>query len=86
MSITNDRYQYALSPLFKSLVTNIALARFILLDELVPAFTAASLMGRALGDGYANDAVEGEDVGELQLSSDDYLQGVIGMVNELVSE
>jgi predicted translin family RNA/ssDNA-binding protein len=27
--------------------------------------------------------VIGDDVGELQLSSDDYLQGVIGMVNEL---
>ncbi|EKC98519.1 hypothetical protein A1Q2_07115 [Trichosporon asahii var. asahii CBS 8904] len=39
------RYQWALSPMFKSL---------------------------------------GEDVGELQLVSDDYLQGVIGMVNELL--
>lgn len=29
--------------------------------------------------------MQGEDVGELQLVSDDYLQGVIGMVNELVS-
>jgi hypothetical protein len=28
-----------------SLVTSIALARFILHDELVPAFTCASLMG-----------------------------------------
>lgn len=37
----------------------------------------------AVGE-YANASVHGEDVGELQLSSDDYLQGVIGMVNELV--
>lgn len=29
--------------------------------------------------------VQGETVGELQVTSDDYLQGVIGMVNELVS-
>ncbi|WOO77032.1 Translin [Vanrija pseudolonga] len=66
------RYQFAVAPLLKSLVTNIALARFILHDELVPAFTAASLMG-----------LQGEDIGELQLTSDEYLQGVIGMVNEL---
>ncbi|RSH88547.1 uncharacterized protein EHS24_001092 [Apiotrichum porosum] len=66
------RYQFAVSPLFKSLVTSIAFARFILHNELVPAFTAATLMG-----------LTGEDVGELQLSSDDYLQGVIAMVNEL---
>lgn len=32
--------------MFKSLVSSIAMARFILHDELVPAFTAASLMGR----------------------------------------
>lgn len=44
------RYQFAVAPLLKSLVTNIALARFILHDELVPAFTAASLMGRELTD------------------------------------
>lgn len=40
------RYQWALSPMFKSLVSSIAMARFILHDELVPAFTAANLMGR----------------------------------------
>lgn len=34
--------------MFKSLVSSIAMARFILHDELVPAFTAASLMGRKL--------------------------------------
>jgi len=32
--------------MFKSLVTTIALARFLVHDELVPAFTAATLMGR----------------------------------------
>lgn len=83
-------YQFALSPLFKSLVTSIAFARFILHDELVPQFTVATLMGRtyhcwSFDDNHADIPVTGEDVGELQLSSDDYLQGVIGMVNELVS-
>jgi len=39
------RYQFALGPPARSLVTSIALARFILHDELVPAFTCASLMG-----------------------------------------
>lgn len=79
------RYQFAVSPLFKSLVTSIALARFILVDELVPAFSAAALMGRGLSVKSKLISVQGKDVGELQLSSDDYLQGVIGMVNELVS-
>lgn len=40
------RYQFAVAPLFRSLVTSIALARFVLQDELVPQFTAATLMGR----------------------------------------
>ncbi|KAI9637708.1 Translin [Dioszegia hungarica] len=66
------RYSFAIGPLCRSFVTSIAFARFILHDELVPAFTAANLMG--LG---------GDDTGELQLTADDYLQGVIGMVNEL---
>ncbi|BEI86224.1 hypothetical protein CcaverHIS002_0605110 [Cutaneotrichosporon cavernicola] len=66
------RYQFAVAPMFRSLVTSIALARFVLRDELVPQFTAATLMG-----------LQGETVGELEVTSDDYLQGVIGMVNEL---
>jgi hypothetical protein len=43
--ITDVRYQFALGPPARSLVTSIALARFILHDELVPAFTCANLMG-----------------------------------------
>ncbi|BEJ17530.1 hypothetical protein CspHIS471_0609310 [Cutaneotrichosporon sp. HIS471] len=66
------RYQFAVAPMFRSLVTSIALARFVLRNELVPQFTAATLMG-----------LQGETVGELEVTSDDYLQGVIGMVNEL---
>jgi hypothetical protein len=48
LGMANDdgRYQFALGPPARSLVTSIALARFILHDELVPAFTCASLMGR----------------------------------------
>jgi hypothetical protein len=42
----NPSYQFAVSGAFKSLVTSIALARFIVHDELVPAFTASALMGR----------------------------------------
>ncbi|KAL7420240.1 Translin-1 [Cryptotrichosporon argae] len=64
------RYQYLVSNTFKAFVTSIALARFILHDELVPAFTAATLMG------LTEDSA-------LHLGADDYLQGVIGMVNEL---
>jgi hypothetical protein len=33
----------------RSLVTSIAFARFMLHDELVPAFTAANIMGRECG-------------------------------------
>ena len=33
----------------------------------------------------ADDIVSEEGKGEIQLTSEDYLQGVIGMVNELVS-
>lgn len=44
--IFGGRYQFALGPPARSLVTSIALARFILQDELVPAFTCANLMGR----------------------------------------
>lgn len=40
--------------MFKSLVSSIAMARFILHDELVPAFTAASLMGRKFSS-YRNN-------------------------------
>jgi hypothetical protein len=43
-------YSFAIGPLCRSFVTSIAFARFILHDELVPAFTAANLMGRELGN------------------------------------
>jgi len=36
-------------------------------------------------DRDADDIVSEEGKGEIQLTSEDYLQGVIGMVNELVS-
>ncbi|RSH85683.1 hypothetical protein EHS25_003824 [Saitozyma podzolica] len=69
---SRPRYNFAISPVARSLVTSIAFARFMLHDELVPAFTAANIMG--LGQ---------DETGELQLTADDYLLGVIGMVNEL---
>lgn len=82
------RYQFALGPPTRSLVTSIALARFILHDELVPAFTCASLMGRTFSLSCEGRnrwcLVSEEGKGEIQLTSEDYLQGVIGMVNELV--
>lgn len=42
----SSRYQFALGPPARSLVTSISLARFMTHDELVPAFTCGSLMGR----------------------------------------
>lgn len=39
------RYSFAIGPICRSFVTAIAFARFILHDELVPAFTVENLMG-----------------------------------------
>ncbi|EIW68301.1 hypothetical protein TREMEDRAFT_63473 [Tremella mesenterica DSM 1558] len=63
------RYQFAIGPTLRSFVTAVAMAHFLLKDELIPAFAISSLLG--LGEG------------EIILSAEDYLQGVIGMVNEL---
>jgi len=41
--------------------------------------------GSEVMDRDADDIVSEEGKGEIQLTSEDYLQGVIGMVNELVS-
>ncbi|KAK8854533.1 hypothetical protein IAR55_003272 [Kwoniella newhampshirensis] len=66
------RYQFALGPAMRNLTTSIVLARFILHDELTPAFAVSNLIG-----------VQHDGTEALQLSAEDYLQGVIGAVNEL---
>jgi hypothetical protein len=56
-------------------------------DELVPSFTVASVMGREYSSRPPEMlmcSVGQEETGDLQLTAEDYLQGVIGMVNELV--
>lgn len=50
ISADKDRYSFAIGPICRSFVTAIAFARFILHDELVPAFTAENLMGRESAD------------------------------------
>jgi len=40
------RYQYALGPIMRSLVTLIVMARFILTESLTPADTTAKVIGR----------------------------------------
>ncbi|KAL0247215.1 hypothetical protein I308_104250 [Cryptococcus tetragattii IND107] len=66
------RYLYAVGPTMRSLTTSIVFARFLLHDELTPAFTVSSLIG-----------LEQQETKDLLLSAEDYLQGVIGAVNEL---
>ncbi|CAD6585943.1 MAG: hypothetical protein TREMPRED_004283 [Tremellales sp. Tagirdzhanova-0007] len=52
----------------RNLVTLIVMARFMLTDSLTPANIVAELMG-----------LEPSETGSIQLSAEDYLQGVIGM-------
>ncbi|KAK4689191.1 GPI ethanolamine phosphate transferase 2/3 subunit F, partial [Tremellales sp. Uapishka_1] len=66
------RYQYLVSPTLKNLVSSVVMARFILHDELTPAFAVSSIIGVAKG---VNEP--------LQLTAEDYLHGIIGMVNDL---
>ncbi|WWC90385.1 uncharacterized protein L201_005318 [Kwoniella dendrophila CBS 6074] len=66
------RYQFASGPTMRNLTTSIVLARFILHDELTPSHTISNLLG-----------LQTESTSVLQLSAEDYLQGVIGAVNEL---
>ncbi|KAK6910989.1 hypothetical protein L486_05240 [Kwoniella mangroviensis CBS 10435] len=66
------RYQFALGPTMRNLTTSIVLARFILHDELTPSHTISTLLG-----------IQTDSTSVLQLSAEDYLQGVIGAVNEL---
>ncbi|WWC93257.1 hypothetical protein V866_000090 [Kwoniella sp. B9012] len=66
------RYQFALGPTMRNLTTSIVLARFILHDELTPSHTISTLLG-----------IQNDSTSVLQLSAEDYLQGVIGAVNEL---
>ncbi|WVW85278.1 hypothetical protein I302_107316 [Kwoniella bestiolae CBS 10118] len=66
------RYQFALGPTMRQLTTSIVLARFILHDELTPSHTISTILG-----------LQSDQNGVLQLSAEDYLQGVIGAVNEL---
>ncbi len=74
----------------RSLVTLIVMAKFIITDYLTPANTAAELMGCEWGTtvegwpGPADEVVEQEGTESIQLTAEDYLQGIIGMVNELV--
>ncbi|WVQ80031.1 hypothetical protein IAT38_002132 [Cryptococcus sp. DSM 104549] len=66
------RHSYSLGSTLRSLTTCVVLARFMLQDELTPAFSVSNLIG-----------LEQEGTEVLQLSAEDYLQGVIGAVNEL---
>ncbi|WRT68698.1 uncharacterized protein IL334_005678 [Kwoniella shivajii] len=66
------RYQFALGPTMRALTTSIVLARFILHDDLTPSHTISTVLG-----------LQSESTSVLQLSAEDYLQGVIGAVNEL---
>ncbi|WVN86142.1 uncharacterized protein L203_101303 [Cryptococcus depauperatus CBS 7841] len=67
------RHISTIGPITRSLTTTLTLSRFLLLDELTPAFVVSNLIG------LDQDGVKGM----ILLSSDDYLQGVIGTVNEL---
>ncbi|ORY32122.1 Translin [Naematelia encephala] len=62
------RYQFALGPPMRNLTTLVALAHFLLHDSLISSTDTAIAMGLPT---------------TLQLTAEDYLQGVIGMVNEL---
>lgn len=44
--VNKYRYLYAVGPTMRSLTTSIVFARFLLHDELTPAFTVSSLIGR----------------------------------------
>ncbi|GHJ86088.1 hypothetical protein NliqN6_2490 [Naganishia liquefaciens] len=66
------RYAYQPSFILKPLVTAITLAFFLLHDDLIPLPLAAETIG-----------IKSEWQDRLQLSPDDYLQGVIGASNEL---
>ncbi|ODN83500.1 hypothetical protein L202_01634 [Cryptococcus amylolentus CBS 6039] len=66
------RYSYAIGPINRSLTQTIVFSRFMLFDELTPAFTVSDLIG-----------LEQDTTKNLILSAEDYLQGVIGAVNEL---
>ncbi|KAJ9123093.1 hypothetical protein QFC22_001283 [Naganishia vaughanmartiniae] len=66
------RYAYQPSFILKPLVTSITLAHFLLHDDLLPLEQAAEIIG-----------IKSEWSDRLQLSPDDYLQGVIGASNEL---
>ena len=83
----DDRYAYATGPTIRTFVQLVATARFITLDELVPSFTASKLMGREslhCASLQGRPLIVVEDGSEVILTSEDYLQGVISMVNELV--
>ncbi|WVR09334.1 hypothetical protein IAU60_006400 [Kwoniella sp. DSM 27419] len=66
------RYQFAVGPTMRNLATSLVLARFMLHDDLTPAHTVSNILG-----------LEQEGTEALHLSAEDYLQGVIGAVNEL---
>ncbi|KAJ9107470.1 hypothetical protein QFC21_000923 [Naganishia friedmannii] len=66
------RYAYQPSFILKPLVTSITLAHFLLHDDLLPLEQAADIIG-----------IKSEWSDRLQLTPDDYLQGVIGASNEL---
>ncbi|KAJ9115306.1 hypothetical protein QFC20_001174 [Naganishia adeliensis] len=66
------RYAYQPSFILKPLVTATTLAYFLLHDDLLPLPLAAEIIG-----------IKSEWEDRLQLSPDDYLQGVIGASNEL---
>jgi len=40
-----NRYSWAIGPILRSLTTNLVFARFILTDELTPAFNVSDLIG-----------------------------------------
>ncbi|KAG7571029.1 hypothetical protein FFLO_00993 [Filobasidium floriforme] len=66
------KYQYQPSFILKSFTTSITLCYFLLHDDLVPIETVTSTIG-----------IKPEWNDRIQLSPDDYLQGVIGASNEL---
>lgn len=82
------RHSYTLGPVLRSLTTNVVFSRFVLTDELIPAFQVSDLIGCTsciARGGEELIRVEQPETKDITLTAEDYLIGVIGMVNELVS-
>lgn len=97
--LSRNSYAYQPSFILRPLVTAITLAYFLLHDDLIPLPLAAETIGskfrhethadgiliRSLRFALCAPVVKSEWQDRLQLTPDDYLQGVIGASNELVS-